>query len=434
MNQRREIKDGILYFDGCSTVDLAKQYGTPLYVMSEGDIEDKMREIKNCFLDKYPNTRAAYASKAFCTMAIYKICEKEGFCIDIVSGGELHTAIKAGFPAERIEFNGNNKLPQEIEEALDYGIGRFIVDGLQEVALIEAICKEKGKTANILFRVTPGVAASTHDYITTGKKDSKFGIPLDEDVFFPQVEAAIKAEHINFLGLHFHVGSQLFDNAPFLQALDIILDKVAEIKKRFDYDIKELNLGGGFGATYIDEERKPYAYFLAPMMERIEAFFTELGVERPAVVIEPGRSIVAEAGLSLYTIGSIKDIRDIRKYVSVDGGMTDNIRPALYQAEYEGLVANKASEPKDDKVTICGKCCESGDILIKDCKITGTAKAGDLFAMFSTGAYGFSMASNYNSNPIPAVVLVKDGKSELIVKRQSYDDMIKNQVMPEMLK
>ena len=434
MNQRREIKDGILYFDGCSTVDLAKQYDTPLYVMSEGDIEDKMREIKTCFLDKYPNTRAAYASKAFCTMAIYKICEKEGFCIDIVSGGELHTAIKAGFPAERIEFNGNNKLPHEIEEALDYGIGRFIVDGLQEVALIEAICKEKGKTANILFRVTPGVAASTHDYITTGKKDSKFGIPLDEDVFFPQVEAAIKAEHINFLGLHFHVGSQLFDNAPFLQALDIILDKVAEIKKRFDYDIKELNLGGGFGATYIDEERKPYAYFLAPMMERIEAFFTELGVERPAVVIEPGRSIVAEAGLSLYTIGSIKDIRDIRKYVSVDGGMTDNIRPALYQAEYEGLVANKASEPKDDKVTICGKCCESGDILIKDCMITGTAKAGDLFAMFSTGAYGFSMASNYNSNPIPAVVLVKDGKSELIVKRQSYDDMIKNQLMPEMLK
>lgn len=434
MNQRREIKDGILYCDGCSTVDLAKQYGTPLYVMSEGDIEDKMREIKTCFLDKYPNTRAAYASKAFCTMAIYKICEKEGFCIDIVSGGELHTAIKAGFPAERIEFNGNNKLPHEIEEALDYGIGRFIVDGLQEVALLEAICKEKGKTANILFRVTPGVAASTHDYITTGKKDSKFGIPLDEDVFFPQVEAAIKAEHINFLGLHFHVGSQLFDNAPFLQALDIILDKVAEIKKRFDYDIKELNLGGGFGATYIDEERKPYAYFLAPMMERIEAFFTELGVERPAVVIEPGRSIVAEAGLSLYTIGSIKDIRDIRKYVSVDGGMTDNIRPALYQAEYEGLVANKASEPKDDKVTICGKCCESGDILIKDCMITGTAKAGDLFAMFSTGAYGFSMASNYNSNPIPAVVLVKDGKSELIVKRQSYDDIIKNQVMPEMLK
>lgn len=434
MNKRKEIKDGILYFDGCSTVELAEKYGTPLYVMSENDIEDKMQEIKDCFLNKYPNTRAAYASKAFCTMAMYKICEKEDFCIDIVSGGELYTAIKAGFPAERIEFNGNNKLPHEIEEALDYGIGRFIVDGLQEVALLEAICKEKGKTANVLFRVTPGVAASTHDYITTGKKDSKFGIPLDEDVFFPQVEAAIKAEHINFLGLHFHVGSQLFDNAPFLQALDIILDKVSQIKERFNYDVKELNLGGGFGAVYIDEERKPYEYFLTPMMERIEAFFAKLGVDRPAVVIEPGRSIVAEAGLSLYTIGSIKDIRDIRKYVSIDGGMTDNIRPALYQAEYEGVVANKANEPKNDKVTICGKCCESGDILIKDCLITDTAKAGDLFAIFSTGAYGFSMASNYNSNPVPAVVLVKDGESEIIVKRQNYENMISNQVIPELLK
>ena len=434
MNKRKEIKDGILYFDGCSTVELAEKYGTPLYVMSENDIEDKMQEIKDCFLNKYPNTRAAYASKAFCTMAMYKICEKEGFCIDIVSGGELYTAIKAGFPAERIEFNGNNKLPHEIEEALDYGIGRFIVDGLQEVALLEAICKEKGKTANVLFRVTPGVAASTHDYITTGKKDSKFGIPLDEDVFFPQVEAAIKAEHINFLGLHFHVGSQLFDNAPFLQALDIILDKVSQIKERFNYDVKELNLGGGFGAVYIDEERKPYEYFLTPMMERIEEFFAKLGMDRPAVVIEPGRSIVAEAGLSLYTIGSIKDIRDIRKYVSVDGGMTDNIRPALYQAEYEGVVANKANEPKNDKVTICCKCCESGDILIKDCLITDTAKAGDLFAIFSTGAYGFSMASNYNSNPVPAVVLVKDGESEIIVKRQSYENMISNQVIPELLK
>lgn len=434
MNKRKEIKDGILYFDGCSTVELAEKYGTPLYVMSENDIEDKMREIKACFLDKYPNTRAAYASKAFCTMAMYEICEKEGFCIDIVSGGELYTAIKAGFPAERIEFNGNNKLPHEIEEALDYGIGRFIVDGLQEVALLEAICKEKGKTANVLFRVTPGVAASTHDYITTGKKDSKFGIPLDEDVFFPQVEAAIKAEHINFLGLHFHVGSQLFDNAPFLQALDIILDKVSRIKERFNYDVKELNLGGGFGAVYTDERRKPYEYFLTPMMKRIEEFFAKLGVDRPAVVIEPGRSIVAEAGLTLYTIGSIKEIRDVRKYVSVDGGMTDNIRPALYQAEYEGVVANKAAEPKNDKVTICGKCCESGDILIKDCMITDTAKAGDLFAIFSTGAYGFSMASNYNSNPVPAVVLVKDGESEIIVKRQSYENMISNQVIPKLLK
>ncbi len=434
MNKESEIKNGVLYFDGCSTIDLAKEYGTPLYVVSETDIRSKLHDIQQDFLYKYPNTRAAYASKAFCTMAMYKICEQEGFCIDIVSGGELYTAIKAGFPAERIEFNGNNKQPQEIADALDYGIGRFIVDGLQEAALIEKICAEKGKKANVLFRVTPGVAASTHDYITTGKKDSKFGIPLDDDVFFPQVEAAINAPHINFLGLHFHVGSQLFDNEPFLKALDIILGKAAEIKSKFGFDIKELNLGGGFGAVYIDEDRKPYSYFLDPMMEKIEKFAAEQGIERPAVVIEPGRSVVAEAGLSLYTIGSIKDIRDIRKYVSIDGGMGDNIRPALYQAEYEGMVANKAEEAKDDKVTICGKCCESGDILIKDCMIPSSACAGDLFAIFSTGAYGYSMASNYNSNPIPAVVLVKDGKSELIVKRQSYENMISNQVMPESLK
>lgn len=429
----KDIRKNILYFDNCNTKELAEEYGTPLYIMSQTEIESRMKEIRDCFLSKYPNTRAAYASKAFCTTAMYKICEKEGFCIDIVSGGELYTAIKAGFPAERIEFNGNNKLPGEIEEALDYGIGRFIVDGLQEVELIEAICEEKGKTANVLFRVTPGVAASTHDYITTGKKDSKFGIPLDEDVFYPQVEAAIKAGHINFLGLHFHVGSQLFDNLPYLQALDIILDKVSEIKKRFGYDVKELNLGGGFGAVYIDEERMPYDYFLAPLMQRIEEFSEELGIERPAVVIEPGRSIVAEAGISLYTIGSIKDIKDLRKYVAVDGGMGDNIRPALYQAEYEGIVANKANEPKDDKVTICGKCCESGDILMKDCMITKSAKAGDILAMFSTGAYGFSMASNYNGNPIPAVVLVKDGKSELMVKRQSYEDMVARHLIPSWL-
>ena len=428
MNQRREIKDGILYFDGCSTVDLAKQYGTPLYVMSEGDIEDKMREIKTCFLDKYPNTRAAYASKAFCTMAIYKICEKEGFCIDIVSGGELHTAIKAGFPAERIEFNGNNKLPHEIEEALDYGIGRFIVDGLQEVALIEAICKEKGKTANILFRVTPGVAASTHDYITTGKKDSKFGIPLDEDVFFPQVEAAIKAEHLNFLGLHFHVGSQLFDNAPFLQALDIILDKVAEIKKRFDYDIKELNLGGGFGIKYTDcDHPQPYNAYMSTVAKAVKAKAKEYDMPVPFICLEPGRSIVGESGITLYTVGSVKVIPKIRTYVSIDGGMTDNPRYALYKSSYLAVIADKAGQPAVEKVTIAGKCCESGDLIQEDAMIQEAAP-GDTLAVFSTGAYNYSMSSNYNRIPKPPIVMVKAGSSRVIVKRETYDDLIKNDV------
>lgn len=429
----RQIKNGELYFDGCSTIELAKKYGTPLYVLSETDIVSRFKELKDCFTDKYENTRVAYAAKAFSTMAMFRLCQREGVCIDVVSAGELYTAIKSGFPPEMIEFNGNNKLPYEIELALEYGIGRFIVDGLEEVDLIEAICMEKGKKADILFRITPGVKSDSHDYIVTGKKDSKFGIPLDEDVLYPQVKKAIESKYVNFLGFHFHVGSQLHDNSSHLQALETTLEHVGEVKRRFDYDIKELNIGGGFGVTYKDEDRKPFSYFLDPSMEVIESYFRKLGIKRPAIVIEPGRSIVAEAGISLYTIGSIKEIKDIRKYVSVDGGMTDNIRPALYQAIYYGIIANKADLKKTEKVTICGKCCESGDILIRDIDIA-TPESGDLFAVFSTGAYGYSMASNYNKNPIPAVVLVKEGRSELIVKRQTNDDMIRNEIIPESLK
>ena len=429
----KEIKNNELYFDGCSTTDLAKQYGTPLYVMSETGIKEKIRELKKSFLDKYPNTRIAYACKAFCTTAMCKICDTEGLCIDVVSGGELYTAKKAGFPAERIEFNGNNKLRGEIEDALDYGIGRFIVDSEPDFKQIEEVCKEKNMTANILLRITPGVAASTHDFIITGKRDSKFGVPLDEDVFYPLAERAIKSEHINLLGLHFHIGSQILDNDAYLKSLDVMLGLVEELKKRFGYDAKELNLGGGFGVKYTDEQPKPYSYYIDPMMEKIESKFAEMQIKMPAVVFEPGRSIVAEAGLSLYTIGNIKDIRGVRKYIAVDGGMADNIRPALYEAVYDGVVANKADEPRNDKATICGKTCESGDILIRDCAVTDKAEKGDLFAIFSTGAYGFSMASNYNNCPIPAVVLVREGKSSIIVKRQSYEHMTANHEIPEWL-
>lgn len=430
----KEIRNGVLYYDGCNTVELAKKFGTPLYVMSETDMVSRFDELKKCFLNKYSNTRVAYASKAFCTMAMLKLCEREGMCIDIVSGGELYTAIKANFPPERIEFNGNNKLNKEIEDAVNYGIGRFIIDSPQELSLIEKVCEEKNKKVNILYRLTPGVKADTHDYIITGKKDSKFGLPLDEDVLYPEVERAINSKYVNFLGFHFHVGSQLFDNTAHLQALEKVLKCVKDIKKKMDYDTKELNLGGGFGVVYTNEERKPYLYFLDPLMSRIEEFFYEMKMERATVVIEPGRSIVAEAGMTLYTIGSIKEIVGIRKYVAIDGGMTDNIRPALYQAIYTGVVANKAEEPKTNKVTICGKCCESGDILIRDINITDTVAAGDLFAIFSTGAYGYSMASNYNRNPIPGTVLVKDGRSEMIIKHQSYENMISNDIIPESLK
>lgn len=427
-----EIKDGNLYFDGCNTIELAKEYKTPLYIMSETAIVEKCEEIRKSFLDKYENTRAAYAAKAFLTLGMCKLVEREGLCLDVVSGGELYTAIKADFPAEKIEFNGNNKSIEELEMAIDYGIGRIIVDGLDELDLIEKICKEKGKKTNILYRITPGVRSDSHDYIVTGKKDSKFGIPLYNAIIYPAVEKAIKSQYVDFLGFHFHVGSQLHDNASHLGALDITLNLIKETMNKFDFTPKELNIGGGFGIRYTDaDNKKPYSYFLDPMMEKIQKFSDDMGIQRPAVVIEPGRSIVGEAGITLYTIGTIKEIPGIRKYVSVDGGMTDNIRPALYQAVYEGIIANKADLPKKETVTISGKCCESGDILIRDIKIP-TPERGDTFAILSTGAYCYTMASNYNRNQIPAVVLVKDGKSQLMVKRQSYDDIIMNDLIPEL--
>jgi len=425
---KREIKNGTLYFDGCDTLKLAEEYGTPLYVMSETKIVENCREIRDSFLNKYERTRAAYAAKAFLTLSMCKIIEREGLCIDVVSGGELYTAIKANFPAEKIEFNGNNKSIAEIEMAIDYNIGRIIVDGLDELSLIEEVCKKKGKKVNILYRITPGVKSNSHDYIVTGKKDSKFGIPLDAEIIFSAIEQAIKSEYTHFMGFHFHVGSQLLDNTSHLKALETSLKLIKDTKEKYGYVTPEINIGGGFGISYTDEDdKKPFAYFLDPLMEKIEKFSKELNIVRPEVVIEPGRSIVGEAGITLYTVGTIKDIPGIRKYVSVDGGMTDNIRPALYQAKYVGLAANKADEPITDTVTICGKCCESGDILIRDAQVVHLQR-GDIFAIFSTGAYGYSMASNYNKNPLPAVVLVNDGKSKLMVKRQSYDDMIKNEV------
>ncbi len=429
-----EIKNKTLYFDGCNTVELAEKYGTPLYVMSETAIVERCREIRETFLSKYERTRAAYAAKAFLTLSMCKIIEREGLCMDVVSGGELYTAIKAGFPAEKIELNGNNKSVEELELAIEYGIGRIIVDGLDELKLIEEICREKERKVNILYRITPGVKSDSHDYIVTGKKDSKFGIPLDDDVIFPAVEQAVNSEHVNFMGFHFHVGSQLHNNESHLKALETALKLIKDTKDRYSYVTPELNIGGGFGIRYTDvDDKKPYSYFLDPMMERIEEFSRELKITRPEVVIEPGRSIVGEAGITLYTVGTIKDIKGIRKYVSVDGGMTDNIRPALYQAVYEGIIANKADEPKNEIVTICGKCCESGDVLIRDAK-TAEPERGDIFAIFSTGAYNYTMASNYNKNPLPAAVLVKEGKSEIIVKRQDYEHMTANEVIPEYLK
>ena len=433
MSNLREIKNNKLYFDGCDTTELAKKYGTPIYVMSQNGIEERINELKEQFTNKYPRTRIAYASKAFCTEGMYAILKKAGVCIDVVSGGEIYAATQAGFPAEHVEFNGNNKLPKEIDAAVEYGVGRIIVDGLQELPLIIESCKKYKKKMNIMIRITPGVAASTHDFIVTGKKDSKFGIPLEKEIFLPIVKQILDSEYLEFTGLHMHIGSQLFENDAFLKALDVLMDWAALIKTEFNADVKEVNFGGGYGAEYTTEERKPYSFFLDPMMELLEKRSKAIGIERPEAVIEPGRSIVAEAGITLYTIGQIKEIPGIRKYVSVDGGMGDNIRVALYQAEYEGIVANRAQEQKDDKVSICGKYCESGDIIMTDIMVPKSVKMGDIFATYSTGAYGYVMASNYNNNPIPGVVLVKGGKSAWMVKPQTYEQIVQNNEIPDFI-
>ncbi len=419
------------YFDGCSVVDLAKKYGTPLYVYSENIILEKIKEIKDSFLNKYGDSRVAYASKAFLTLSMCKLLEREGICLDVVSGGELYTAVKANFPPEKIEFNGNNKSSEEIDMALDYNIGRFIVDNTYELKLLEKKCREKNKKANILFRITPGVPSDTHKYITTGTKDSKFGIPLDEDVIFPNIKKALNSNYVNFLGFHYHVGSQLFDNSSHIGALDAVLQLIKEVKERYDYSIKEFNMGGGFGIKYTEKDNpKPLSYFVDPMMDKLNSFCDNIGIPLPEVVMEPGRFIVGEAGIQIYEIGSIKKIPNIRTYVSVDGGMTDNIRPGLYDAKYTGFIGNKYNDEKDTLVTISGKCCESTDILIEDLKIP-KPEAGDIFVVSSTGAYGFSMANNYNKLPIPAVVMIKNGNSNLIVKRQTYDDMLSREVITE---
>lgn len=422
---KKEIKNSSLYIDNVKVEDIAKKFGTPLYVYSYDSIVAEINSLKKDFEQKYENVRIAYASKAFNCIAMCQILKKHSLCLDVVSGGELYTAIKANFPAEHIEFNGNNKSTEELETAIDYGVGRIIIDGLFEIDIIEEICKAKDKKVNVLFRINPGVDSHTNEKISTGKIDSKFGIPTDEDVFFPLVQRALKSEYINFLGLHFHVGSQLFDNGSHILATEVILELAEKIREKFDFELKEINLGGGFGVVYTDEKKMPYSYFLDPLMEKIEQYYK--GKKRPAVVIEPGRSLIGESGFQLYKVGQIKDIKDVRKYVSVDGGMTDNIRPTLYDAKYSAMIVNKADKVKEESVTICGKCCESGDILIKDISLPKIEK-DDIIAIFTTGAYGYAMANNYNKTRIPAVVMIKDNDVFEIIRRQSYDDIIKNEV------
>jgi len=431
------VKGNELYIEGLRATELAERFGTPLFVMSETLMRKRFAEIKKDFISKYleyngegrKGAFAAYAGKAFLPRAMCLLVEEEGFYLDVVSAGELYTALSSGFPAERIGYHGNNKTYAELDDAIEAGVGKIIVDGLDELDAVREIAAGHGKKQAVLFRITPEVKAGAHAHITTGKRDSKFGIPMDEDILYPLLREAIESPDVVFKGLHFHIGSQLLENGPYLEAVDKALEIIKEVHARFAYTVDELIIGGGFGIRYTEEDdRKPYYYFLDPVMERILDFCEERGLVPPDVGIEPGRSIVGEAGVTLYKVGTIKKIPGGTKYVSIDGGMSDNIRPALYDANYEAMIANKAGETELETVTVCGKLCETGDKIIEGVDLAD-AERGDILCVFATGAYGYSMANNYNKTPKPAVVFVSGDEAREVVRRQSIESMIADEVI-----
>lgn len=428
--ENRVNKKGNYMFSGLDTVMLAREYGTPLYVVSEDIIKEKCKEIRESFLLKYNNVKSAYASKAFLNLAMCKIVEREGLCLDVVSGGELFTAIKADFPMGKIFFHGNNKSKAELELAISNNVGRIVVDNLYELELINDISEKYNKQTKVLFRVSPGVESETHKYVITGQKDSKFGIPIVEDIIFQAIRLGMEYEYIDLLGFHFHVGSQIFNNKSHVIATGKIMNLIKRAKDMLGFVTKELNTGGGYGIYYAEgDEPKPLSYFTNAIMEKVYEKCKEFDLIIPAIIIEPGRWIIGEAGITLYTIGSIKEIPGIRTYAAIDGGMPDNPRPALYGSKYEAVVANKANDTSENTVTIAGKCCETGDILIRALKVP-EIECGDYLAVLNTGAYNYSMANNYNKVPRPAVILVNEGNAEVIVERETYEDLIARYSIP----
>lgn len=422
---------GHLEIGGCDTVDLKRKYGTPLYIMDEALIRKRASEYVNALKQSGLHFQVAFASKAFCTMAMCRLVEEEGLSLDVVSEGELYTALKAGFPAERIHFHGNNKTPAEIEMAIKARIGCFVADNFDELHMLQALAADNGTKVNVLLRVTPGVEAHTHEYTATGQTDSKFGFDLGNGAALEAVKLAESLPQIQLLGLHSHIGSQIFEVEGFQIAAERVSAFAVRVKQEFGVTFKVINLGGGFGIRYTKEDAPlDTSVYVKAITDAIKRHFTGIYDRLPEIWIEPGRSIVGDAGTTLYTVGSSKDIPGIRKYISVDGGMTDNPRPALYGSKYEAMLANRGFESNAEMVTIAGKCCESGDMLIWDTELPA-AKNGDLLAVAATGAYNYSMASNYNRIPRPAVVFVKDGISDLVVKRETLNDIISHDVIPE---
>lgn len=419
---------GHLEIGGCDAVELARRFGTPLYVMDEELIREQMRRYVAAFRKTGLPFQVAYASKAFCTMAMCRVVEEEGLHLDVVSDGELYTALRAGFPPESIHFHGNNKTPFELEMALDAGIGLFIVDNFTELEMLDRLAGEKGKRPRILLRVTPGVEVSTHQYIQTGQEDSRFGFGLSGGQAVRAVKEALQARHLVLEGFHCHIGSQIFGTGGYRLAVGKVAALAKEARERFGYLPRIFNVGGGFGIRYVEKDRPiPPEAFVEAIADAVRKSFD--GLPLPEIWVEPGRSIVGEAGTTLYTVGTVKDVPGIRKYVSVDGGMTDNLRPALYQARYEAMLANRALEDPTETVTIAGKCCESGDVLIWDLKLP-PVRTGDILAVSCTGAYTYSMANNYNRNRRPAVVFVRNGEADLVVERETLEDLVGKDRIP----
>lgn len=417
---------GNLTIGGCDTVDLASKFGTPLYVMDEATIRNNCRlykqSIENCYCGK---GLPLYASKALSCKEIYRVVNDEKLGIDVVSGGELYTAMSVGFPADKIYFHGNNKTADEISYAVDCGVGCIIVDNLDELSLLNEICEKKSKAQDILFRIKPGIDAHTHNFIRTGQIDSKFGLAIATGEAEEAVREALNMKNLNLVGLHCHIGSQIFEIGPFELAAKIMINFMADMNEKFEINLHVLNLGGGFGIKYTPENDPiEYDKYMEKVSLMVKKTCKERSMDLPYILIEPGRSIVASAGITLYTVGAVKNIPGIRTYVSVDGGMTDNPRYALYGAEYDAVIANKASLDKTETVTIAGRCCETGDLIQENTKLQ-EAKSGDTLAVFATGAYNYSMASNYNRVPRAAGVMVKDGEPRLFIRRETYDDLIK---------
>ncbi|MBM3135054.1 MAG: diaminopimelate decarboxylase [Chloroflexi bacterium] len=430
---------GHLTIGGCDATELARQFGTPLYVLDEATIRAQARAYKSAFATHYPDSAVAYASKAYLSLALARLLAEEGLGLDVVSGGELFVAHRAGFPPERVHFHGNNKSPEELAMALELGVGRIVVDNMYELRLLSELAARRGVTVAILLRLSPGVDPHTHAYNTTGLVDSKFGLPIVTGQAEEAVTEALRLPGLRLLGLHAHIGSQILELAPYRQTVATLFDFAAAMYARYGpgatergttespptFVLAEFGPGGGWGITYTPEQESPTIPAIAETIATaVRQNAARVGLPLPRLFVEPGRSIVGRAGVALYRVGAIKDIPGVRCYVAVDGGMADNMRPALYGARYVALAANHLHEPCTQTVTIAGKYCESGDILIQEAALPPLA-AGDLLAIPAAGAYCLALSSNYNLALRPAVVMVCAGMARLIRRRETYDDLLR---------